>query len=237
MPPSLQTSLEATLRHEPLAAVPILFAAGLATSLTPCVYPMIPITAGILGGAGASGISRRRAAVVTAAYVGGLALVYALLGLLAGLTGSLFGAIASSPWAYFLTGNLLLVLGLALLDVFTVNAPERAAAWAGRLGAASPGAAFVMGAASGLVAAPCGAPAFAAVLTFVASTGSATLGFIYLFVFSLGLTALLVAVGLSSGLLAALPAAGRWTLWVKRGGGVLLLLMAEYYFVRLGSVL
>jgi cytochrome c-type biogenesis protein len=237
VPPSLQTSLEATLRHEPLAAVPILFAAGLATSLTPCVYPMIPITAGILGGAGASGISRRRTAVITVAYVGGLALVYALLGLLAGLTGSLFGAIASSPWAYFLTGNLLLVLGLALLDVFTVNAPERAAAWAGRLGAASPGAAFVMGAASGLVAAPCGAPAFAAVLTFVASTGSATLGFIYLFVFSLGLTALLVAVGLSSGLLAALPGAGRWTVWVKRGGGVLLLLMAEYYFVRLGSVL
>ena len=217
--------------------MPILFAAGLATSLTPCVYPMIPITAGILGGAGASGISRRRTAVITVAYVGGLALVYALLGLLAGLTGSLFGAIASSPWAYFLTGNLLLVLGLALLDVFTVNAPERAAAWAGRLGAASPGAAFVMGAASGLVAAPCGAPAFAAVLTFVASTGSATLGFIYLFVFSLGLTALLVAVGLSSGLLAALPAAGRWTVWVKRGGGVLLLLMAEYYFVRLGSAL
>ncbi len=68
-----------------------------------------------------------------------------------------------------------------------------------------------MGAASGLVAAPCGAPAFAAVLTFVAATGSAVLGFVYLFVFSLGLTALLVAVGLSSGLLAALPAAGRWT--------------------------
>jgi len=94
-----------------------------------------------------------------------------------------------------------------------------------------------MGAASGLVAAPCGAPAFAAVLTFVAGTGSALLGFIYLFVFSLGLTALLVAVGLSSGLLAALPTAGRWTLWLKRGGGVLLLFMAEYYFVRMGTVL
>jgi thiol:disulfide interchange protein DsbD len=237
VPPSLQTSLEVTLRHEPLAAVPILFAAGVATSLTPCVYPMIPITAGILGGAGASGISRRRTAGITAAYVGGLALVYALLGLLAGLSGSLFGTIASSPWAYVITGNLLLVSGLALLDVFTLNAPQKVAAWAGRLGAGSPASAFVMGAASGLVAAPCGAPAFAAVLTFVASTGSATLGFIYLFVFSLGLTALLVAVGLSSGLLAALPAAGRWTLWVKRGGGALLLLMAEYYFVRMGSVL
>jgi cytochrome c-type biogenesis protein len=217
--------------------MPVLFAAGLATSLTPCIYPMIPITAGILGGAGASGMSRARTAALTMAYVSGLALVYALLGLVAGLTGSLFGTVASSPWAYFVMGNLLLVLGLALLDVFTVNAPQRAAAWAGRLGASSPGAAFTMGAASGLVAAPCGAPAFAAVLTFVASTGSAVLGFVYLFVFSLGLTALLVAVGLSSGLLAALPAAGRWTGWVKRTGGVLLLIMAEYYFVRMGSVL
>jgi cytochrome c-type biogenesis protein len=233
----LQAALEDTLRHEPLAAVPVLFAAGLATSLTPCVYPMIPITAGILGGAGASGISRGRTAVLTAAYVGGLALVYALLGLLAGLTGSLFGTVASSPWALFLTGNLLLVLGLALLDVFTVNVPQRVALWAGRLGAGSPAGAFTMGAASGLVAAPCGAPAFAAVLTFVASTGSAVLGFVYLFVFSLGLTALLVGVGLSSGFLAALPAAGRWTAWVKRVGGILLLLMAEYYFIRMGGVL
>jgi thiol:disulfide interchange protein DsbD len=220
-----------------LAALPVLFAAGLATSLTPCVYPMIPITAGILGGAGAMGITRRRTTILTGAYVGGLALVYALLGLLAGLTGSLFGTVASSPWAYFVTGNLLLVFGLALWDVFSVNVPQELAGWAGRLGASSPGAAFVMGAASGLVAAPCGAPAFAAVLTFVAGTGSAVLGFIYLFVFSLGLTALLVAVGLSSGLLAALPAAGRWMLWVKRAGGVLLLLMAEYYFVRMGTVL
>jgi thiol:disulfide interchange protein DsbD len=128
-------------------------------------------------------------------------------------------------------------LGLALLDVFTVNAPQKVASWASRIGADSPGGAFAMGAASGLVAAPCGAPAFAAVLTFVAATGSAVLGFLYLFVFSLGLTALLVAVGLSSGLLAALPVAGPWTLWVKRAGGLLLLVMAEYYFVRMGSVL
>jgi cytochrome c-type biogenesis protein len=234
---TLQASLEATLRHEPLAAVPVLFAAGIATSLTPCVFPMIPITAGILGGAGASGVSRARTAALTAAYVGGLALVYSLLGLVAGLTGSLFGAVSSSPWAYFLTGNLLLVLGLAMLDVFSVDVPQRVAVWAGRLGASSPGGAFVMGAASGLVAAPCTAPAFAAVLTYVAATGSAVLGFVYLFVFSLGLTALLVAVGLSSGFLAALPAAGRWTVWVKRAGGVLLLAMAEYYFVQVGSVL
>jgi thiol:disulfide interchange protein DsbD len=71
----------------------------------------------------------------------------------------------------------------------------------------------------------------------VAATGSVVLGFLYLFVFSLGLTALLVAVGVVSGTGAALPRAGRWTVWVQRSGGVLLLGMAEYYFVRMGSVL
>jgi thiol:disulfide interchange protein DsbD len=233
----LGSGLESTLRNQPLVGLVVLFGAGLATSLTPCVYPMIPITAGILGGAGSARRSRGRTLVLTAAYVLGLALVYATLGLLAGLSGTLFGTVSSSPWALFVMGNLLLVFGLALLDVFTVNAPSRLAAWAGRLAGNSVGGVFALGATSGLVAAPCGAPAFAAVLTFVGTTGSALLGFLYLFAFSIGLTALLVAVGLFSGSLAALPKAGKWTLWIKRAGGVLLLVMAEYYFVRMGSVL
>jgi cytochrome c-type biogenesis protein len=229
--------LESVLRNQPLAAAAALFVAGLATSLTPCVYPMIPITAGILGGGGAVRRSRGRTLSLTLAYVFGVALVYSLLGLIAGLSGTLFGTVSSNPWALFLMGNLLLVFGLALLDVFTVEAPARIAAWAGRISGNSIGGVFALGATSGLVAAPCGAPAFAAVLTFVSTTGSAALGFLYLFVFSLGLTALLVLVGLSSGGLAALPRSGRWTLAVKRFGGVLLLGMAEYYFVRMGSVL
>jgi cytochrome c-type biogenesis protein len=230
-------NLESTLQEQPLTALLVLFGAGLATSLTPCVYPMIPITAGILGGAGSSRRSRGRTAMLTGVYVLGLALVYSVLGLLAALTGTLFGTVSSNPWAYFIMGNLLLVFGLALLDVFTVNAPARLASWAGRLAGNSLGGVFALGATSGLVAAPCGAPAFAAVLTFVSTTGSAWLGFVYLFVFSLGLTALLIAVGLFSGTLAALPQAGRWTLWIKRAGGVLLLVMAEYYFVKMGTVL
>ena len=199
--------LESVLRHQPLAAAAALFVAGLATSLTPCVYPMIPITAGILGGAGAERRSRGRTVLLTLVYV-------------------------------LIMGNLLLVFGLALLDVFTVEVPAPVTAWIGRMSGNSVGGVFALGATSGLVAAPCGAPAFAAVLTFVSTTGSAVLGFLYLFVFSLGLTALLVIVGLSSGGLAtALPRSGRWTRAIKRFGGVLLLLMAEYYFVRMGSVL
>jgi cytochrome c-type biogenesis protein len=229
--------LEATLRDQPVLALVALFGAGLATSLTPCVYPMIPITAGILGGLGSVARSRRRTAVLTLVYVLGLALTYASLGLLAGLSGTLFGTVSSNPWALFIMGNLLLVFGLALLDVFTMNAPARLTRWAGRLAGDSVPGVFALGATSGLVAAPCGAPAFAAVLTFVSTTGSAALGFLYLFVFSIGLTALLIAVGLFSGSLAALPRAGRWTVGIKRAGGVLLLLMAEYYFARMGRVL
>jgi thiol:disulfide interchange protein DsbD len=220
----------------PLAALPILFGAGLVTSLTPCVYPMIPITAGILGGAGARERSRRTTVVYTGLYVTGLALVYAALGLVAGLTGTLFGTISSNPWAYFTFGNLLLLAGLAMLDVIPVSVPGKLLAWANRVGARSPGGVFLMGATSGLVAAPCGAPAFAAVLLWVGAARSGVWGFLYLFVFSLGMTALLAAVGLFSGTLSALPRSGAWTVWVKRAAGVVLLAMAEYYFVQMGRV-
>jgi len=132
-------------------------------------------------------------------------------------------------------GNLLLLAGLAMLDAIPILVPERLLAWAGKWGAQSVGAVFLMGATSGLVAAPCGAPAFAAVLTFVSATQSAGLGFLYLFVFSLGMTALLVAVGIFSGTLAALPRPGRWTVWIKRLAGVVMLGMAEYYFVKAGQ--
>ena len=229
--------MDAGLLERPLVAIPTLFGAGLLTSLTPCVYPMIPITAGILGGAGARERSRRRTLQLTLLYVLGLSLVYATLGLIAGLTGTLFGTISSNPWAYFIFGNLLLLAALAMLDVIPVVVPERLLAWASGVGGQSAWGVFLMGATSGLVAAPCGAPAFAAVLTWVSSTQSGVLGFIYLFVFSLGMTAVLVAIGLSAGTLSALPRAGAWMRWIKVIAGIVMLGMAEYYFVKMGSVL
>lgn len=228
--------LDAALRDRPLFGLATMFGAGLVTSLTPCVYPMIPIVAGVLGGAGAVQRSRARTLGFTLTYVVGLALVYASLGLLAGLTGSLFGSVSSNRWSYFGVGNLLLLFALAMLDVFPVTVPSRMLNWANRFGGGSYGGVFAMGATSGLVAAPCGAPAFAAALTFVTATQSAGWGFAYLFVFSLGMTALLVAVGLISGLAGTLPRSGAWTVWVKRLAGVVLLGMAEYYFIQMGKV-
>ena len=236
------------LQGHPVAALGAMFVAGLATSLTPCIYPMIPITVGVLGGAGIgrgaaraedAGARRRlrgRTVGLTLTYAAGLALLYAVLGLAAGLSGTLFGTVSSSWWARLLIGNLLLLFALAMLDVIPVSAPRRLVAWAGNLAGGSYPAVFLMGATSGLVAAPCGAPAFAAVLTWVAATRSGALGFVYLFVFALGMTAILVVAGLFSGSLAALPRSGRWLGWIKKAAGVVLLVMAEYYFVQAGQV-
>ena len=230
------------LQHRPIVAVPLLFVAGLVTSLNPCIWPMIPITASAIGGVGggaqSGGVARSRKRIIglTLTYVAGLALFYAILGLIAGLTGSLFGTISSSRWAYLAIGNLLIVFGLAMLEVIPVRVPARLAGWAGSLGGGSYPAVFLLGATSGIVAAPCGAPAFAAVLTWVSTTHSAVLGFIYLFVFSIGMTAVLVIVGVFSGTLAVLPKPGLWMVWIKRTAGVVLLLMAEFYFIKAGQV-
>ncbi len=225
--------LSDALASSPLLALGILFGAGVLTSLTPCVYPMIPITAAAISGTAREGRPWRTAGL-TATYVAGMALLYASLGVLAGLTGTLFGTVSASPWALFATGNLLLVFALAMLDVIPVPVPRRLLVWAGQKGGGSYGAVFLLGATSGVVAAPCGAPAFAAVLTWVATTRAGLMGFAYLFVFSLGMTALLAVVGLFSGTLTLLPRSGRWMLMVKRVAAVIMLGVAEYYFVKAG---
>lgn len=230
------SGLSALMHDRPLVAMATLFAAGVATSLTPCIYPMIPITAGLIAGPASTKRSIGRTVGLTLTYAAGLALLYATLGLIAGLSGSLFGTISSSPWARLVVGNLLLLFGLGMLDVIPVAAPTKLAARVGRLSGGSYPAVFLMGATSGVVAAPCGAPAFAAVLTWVATTRSGVLGFAYLLVFSLGMTAILVVVGIFSGTLVALPKSGSWMVWIKRGAGVVLLGMAEYYFILAGQV-
>jgi len=157
----MTAGLTDTLSNHPLIALATLFGAGVATSTFPCIYPMIPITMGILSGATGAHSSRARTARLTLTYAAGLALFYALLGLIAGLTGSLFGTVSASWWARLAIGNLLLVFGLAMLDVIPVSAPQRLLQWVGGLSGGSYPTVFLLGATSGIVAAPCGAPVFA----------------------------------------------------------------------------
>lgn len=229
------------LVNQPLVAYPVVFAGGLLTSLTPCIYPMIPITAAVVGGQHATAAGEQappsRPYALTFAYVTGLALAYASLGLIAGLSGSLFGSISTNKWLLLGMANLLLAFALMMLDVLPVPVPSSWMTRASTLGGSGRLAgAFAMGAASGLVAAPCGAPVMATLLTWVAATKSAWRGFSYLFVFSLGMSALLVVVGLTSGSVSRLPKAGLWMVRVKKVFAVLMLGMAEYYLIQTGQV-
>jgi thiol:disulfide interchange protein DsbD len=201
---------------------------------------MIPITAAIVGGSAVGEAPRARSQTVflTFAYVLGLSLAYASVGLFAGLTGTLFGSVSTNPWVYFAMANLLILAALAMLEVIPVRVPAwllTRAATAGKGGSLY--GVFVMGAASGLVAAPCSAPVMAAVLTWVTATKSGVLGFIYLFVFSLGMCTLLILVGLFSGTVARLPKAGAWMVWIKRIFALIMLAVAEYYLVQMGLLL
>ena len=234
------SNISTTLSANPLTALPLVFLAGVLTSFTPCIYPMIPITAAIVGGqtAGETTVPRWRPLLLSLTYAVGLAAVYSALGLFAGLTGTLFGTVSTNPWLYFAMANLLVIAALAMLDVLPVRVPSsllQRAANAGTAGRVS--GALLMGAMSGLVAAPCSAPVMAAVLTWVTTTQSAGLGFVYLFSFSLGMCTLLVVVGLSAGSLQRLPRAGAWMVWIKKAFALVMLGVAEYYLVKMGQLL
>jgi len=226
--------LSEALSNRPLLALGSLFLAGVVTSVTPCMYPMIPITASVISGTSREGQTRRRTIGLTLTYALGLALLYAVLGMLAGLSGTLFGSVSASPWALFAIGNILLLFALFMLDVIPMPMPKRLLEWASKKEGGSYGAVFVLGATSGVVTAPCGAPAFAVVLTWVAATQAGFMGFVYLFVFSMGMTALIIAVGVFSGTLAVLPRSGTWMVWVKRAAALIMVAMAEYYLIRAG---
>lgn len=200
----IQTALQS---GQPSAGLVLLvLAAGVLTSLAPCVYPMVPITASIVG---RFSTGRIQSALYSLIYVLGLAAVYALLGVLAALTGHLFGSVASHPLV--LAGAALLCILLALWMSGLVRLP----ALFGSLRAPQnspfrPPLLFAMGAASGLVMAPCTSPVLGILLIFVASQGQPLWGALLMFIFSLGMSSLLVLVGTFSGALTQLPKAGPW---------------------------
>lgn len=222
----LHTYLGAT----PLTAVGAAFAGGLLVSLSPCVYPLVPIITAYVGSRASGEKTRLQSFVLSLGYVVGMATVYALLGMIAALGGGFFGQISSSAWAQILVAILLILLGLNLLDRFPL--PACFAFRPLTPTTKGVGGAFLLGGASGLVASPCTSPVLLALLTFAATTQNSLFGGILLFSFALGMGALLLAVGTFSGLLGALPKPGGWMLGMKKLLGAVLIGMAGYYLLR-----
>ncbi|MBI3947110.1 MAG: thioredoxin family protein [Armatimonadetes bacterium] len=208
-----------------LLALPLIYLAGLALNLTPCVYPLIPITIAYFGGQ--AGGSKGRTVTLAALYVLGMAIMYSALGTTASLTASLFGSQLQSPYVLAGFAAVMVALGLSMFGVWEMRLPSaltsRVSARAGHVGA------VVMGLLVGIVAAPCVGPAVVALLQVVGQIGKPALGFAVFFSLALGLGTPYLVLGSFSGLIQKLPRSGEWMNAVKRVFGLVMFWMALYY--------
>ena len=203
------------------------FGFGFLTSLTPCVYPMIPITLAIFGARGGD-VSKKRAIMLAAAYVNGMGLTYAILGVTFATIGKAgdFGTQLASPFVVIPLAILFLALAASMFGAFDLNLPS---SWQNKLntvGGKGFGGAFAMGLVGGLIAAPCTGPFLAGLLTYVATTANVVGGGALLYVYALGMGVLFFVLAAFA---VALPKSGRWMDAVKSIGGMGLLFAAIYY--------
>lgn len=202
---------------------------GFMASLTPCVYPMIPVTISVIGAGGAGNVSR--SFLLSSVYVLGLSLTYAVMGAVAAFTGGLFGEYAGSPALRVIIAVLFSLMALGMFDLFFIQMPSRLSSKLQAVSGKGVIGIFLVGAAAGLVVGPCVGPMLVSLLMYVATLGNLFLGFLMMWSFALGLGVLLLVIGTFSGLLTALPKAGMWMEKVKHLFGMIMFAMA-LYFIR-----
>lgn len=211
------------------AILAFFFVAGLGLSLTPCVFPMIPILSGIIAGQGHK-VSRGRGFALSLMYVLGMAVTYAAAGIAAGMTGTLLSVALQSPWVLSAFALVFVVLSFSMFGFYELQLPSslqsKLSEESGHLQGGRGIGVFVMGALSALIVGPCVAAPLAGALLYIGQTGDAVLGGVALFVMALGMGVPLLIVGLSAGTL--LPRAGAWMEAVKKFFGVLLLATAVW---------
>jgi thiol:disulfide interchange protein DsbD len=203
-----------------------IFAGGMALNLTPCVYPLIPITVSYFGGSSAGG----KGALLArgSCYIAGLALTNSSLGVAAALTGGLMGAMLQNPFILAAGAAILLAFAASLFGFWELRLPYRLTQAASKSYSGYFGSLF-MGVTLGVIAAPCIGPFVLGLLTWVGSMGNPFLGFLIFFTLSLGLGLPLFVLAVFSGQLDKLPRSGEWMLWVRKLMGWILVGMAAYF--------
>lgn len=205
----------------------LVFAGGILTSLTPCVYPLIPITVSIFGANESAGLLK--SFLLSVVYVLGIVVTYSILGVAVASTGAVFGQIMANPWVVSFISLILVSLGLSMLGVFEIRLPSAVQSRLNTVGGTGFAGAFAMGTVAGVIAAPCTGPALAVVLTYIATTGSLFLGFWLMFTYALGMGLLFIGIGTFSGLLSALPRSGGWMYVLENIFGIAIITMALYF--------
>lgn len=208
------------------------FATGFLLSFSPCTYPMIPITVSIFAGQ-ARGIGR--GFVLSLFYVLTMAVVYGIMGMVVATAGGVFGAWLAHPIVVAVIVAIFVVFALSMFGLYELQVPLALRNKMAGRGGSGIGGAIVLGAVAALVVSPCVGPFVAGIMLYVATTGSALLGFFILFTFALGLGTLFILIGTFSSAIQNLPHAGEWMESVKKFFGFVLLLMALYFLRTLIS--
>jgi cytochrome c-type biogenesis protein len=222
------------LISSPLLAYAAVFIGGVLTSFEPCIYTMLPVTVAFIGSQ--SGGSRLKGFFLSLVYVSGIAFMYSMLGALAALTGSLFGEISSKPWVNLLMGNLCIILGLSMFDLFMIRMPSFITnLQAKRVGRGGFLTIFFLGLFSGLVIGPCTAAVLGVTLAYVATTRHILFGVSLLFTFSMGMGVIIIVIGTFAGMLLALPKAGPWMEKVRKFMGAVLIILGERFIYIAGK--
>jgi thiol:disulfide interchange protein DsbD len=209
-----------------LLALVIVLVGGLALNLTPCVFPIIPITISFFTSQSSGRTSR--SFQLSLAYFLGITLCFSALGTIAALTGSLFGALLQNPFVLIGISFVLIYLALSMFGLYEIALFTRLQSTTGRARQGLVGA-FFMGLTVGLAASPCIGPFVLGLLVFVGNTGDPLLGFAIFFTLAAGLGLPYVVLGTFSGMLAALPKAGTWMVVVKKILGVILFGLVLYF--------
>lgn len=210
--------------HGAAVAVLASFGFGFLASLTPCVYPMVPVTVSIFGATQSS--SRLRSAALSGAFVLGIATLFTPMGLVSALSGKLMGSSLSNPWVMLSLAALFTALSASMFGAFELALPARLTNKLSTAGGVGFKGAFVMGLVMGLIAAPCTGPFLTGMVTVIATTKSVALGSAALFSFALGLGVLFFVAGTFT---VSLPKGGAWMMGIKWVSGVGLAYMAFAY--------
>ncbi|HER44169.1 MAG TPA: DUF255 domain-containing protein, partial [Candidatus Eisenbacteria bacterium] len=203
-----------------------IFLGGLALNLTPCIYPLIPITISYFGGQ--AGGRTSRTLVLALFYVLGMSITYSLLGTAAAMTGGLFGAALQNPWVVGFIVAVMIGLAASMFGLWEFRLPAFLTRGSGRAKRGYLGAVF-MGLTVGIVAAPCIGPFVLGLLTYVGQKGRPLLGFLMFFTLAWGLGAPLIVLGTVSGSISKLPRSGDWMVWVRKIFGFILIAMGLYF--------
>jgi len=206
------------------------FVGGLALNLTPCVYPLIPITIGYFGGQSEG--STGRLAMMGLLFMLGMAATYSIIGVVTALSGAIFGALLQNPIVILIVVAILLGLSLSMFGLYEFKLPDSMVAKAGGAKAGMFGA-FFMGLTMGIVAAPCIGPFVLGLVTYVATKQDPYFGFLMFFVLALGLGFPYLFLAIFSGKIKNLPRAGEWMDSVKHIFGIILVGMALYFLLPL----